>query len=1172
MDLQTLLAKLKNNTVTQKQTHTTRSNSASLRINDNSAFQDENNISNLLNNNNNNDQVVVKDDSMIFDKRATLSLTNNIKSQEEQDFTKKNSTKNEDFKVFKKEIKIEPDFEMEDIEDEMTKKKKALRDELLKDEQKRKLKDIEKLKKEKEEEQEKQRKQMDEERLRMLKDIENKKEEERLKLIKLQEEAENELMKEKERIKREKEENDRKKELQRKQLLEQQMIEEEEKEREFQEKLKKMKQEKEAKEKERKRLLQEQEDEEERQKEEIERIKREKKKIEKEREREKLLKEQEEEDRRLQEELEKELEKQKMEKDKIRRQKEEELKKEQDKHEEMNRLKTIKEEEENDKTIQNKKSNIDDDFEIDEVKALSGVKASITQHNKQGKETVKAQNNQVVHNNINNSDEDEDDLMAALDKMGAKNKSQFKKPEIINDSPIVIEKEEPTVKSGKNDKTDKVMQPLKVIKEDIPEETESSLFQPTIKTPYLNNEITHKNIVTNLEEQYYHSLHKQFANSFPEKMYTFKRRRKAILENTYFYSHLMGEVNLIDKLKQISRRYYITQEITYRKCLDEDLANNFNDFFTPYIQSGKPENYINKILSNQANSYNSKISPLQDFKQYSDKYYKLKVFNDKIKYYRTSISDGCSFYRLFIFSLLEYYILSNCADQIKKLTIDIYKIIKEKISEEEEKQGILDNFYKILYVIINSVENKNIDFAYQALVAGFNNNESLFDNICETYIRSIVYLIAEDFSKEVTTKYQIKIRKSINKEIEKDEIDDINLNLLINVQNEAFKYSYQLLPMIFNVDLNIFVLDGSISEDKSNIKSSTELFSSLPSDESQEKGLDILPPFTINLIYNLSYFNIAYTEDSIQLKHLMKHKELFYVENPIVSLEESKVCSRCKVDCKVVVIPFFKCSFCINCAKGFINTQASKRASFMNKENYHSREFYTNGYEIMTGITINEPLFTMIFKENIGNVLLRSIKGICFNCDESKEKSDLLCMPQCGCLFCKKCLENNVNQGSDGYIILNKFDIFMREVNKKQLRCPCNDIFNFEAAATLLKLDVAEKKIEAIKRMSTYVQIFCMSCISQMRDVQQVGSFDNGEFYKLLHVVDRNTGRENTETCNDVHVLCTGCIDKIKENDDKNDKSETKQVNCQICQDDHLVEREEWKKVIHSSGCSCIIL
>lgn len=69
MDLNSLLAKLKNNNV---QKNVERADSPSIKINDNSAFKEDNNISYLINNQN----PIIREDSILFDRRQTLMSQN----------------------------------------------------------------------------------------------------------------------------------------------------------------------------------------------------------------------------------------------------------------------------------------------------------------------------------------------------------------------------------------------------------------------------------------------------------------------------------------------------------------------------------------------------------------------------------------------------------------------------------------------------------------------------------------------------------------------------------------------------------------------------------------------------------------------------------------------------------------------------------------------------------------------------------------------------------------------------------------------------------------------------------------------------------------------------------------------------------------------------------------
>lgn len=1036
------------------------------------------------------------------------------------------------------------------------------------------MKKIDELRKQKENQQEKERIALDQERMRIEKERYTQAEEERILaekelarvrkenqakldrerelLLKAKIDAEEEEEREKERILKERKLIEENKEIERQRILRLQLEEEEEKEREFQYLLKKKKEEKEAKERERLRLLAEQEEEEEQQAElarlEIKKKELERQKKEREAERLRILKEQEEEEERREREFQQELEKQKLLKEKKRKEKEDELQREKEREEELERQNILEEQQkqllikkeeqkkekerqeeiekqmknESKKPAKQKMKDVDSDFDDSVYESNQPLKRDVkeisTNHQKDTRIQVKGEI-EAVH------------APTQIDNIINKNNENIKQKSI----------------------------------EDDVHETEETIMQPPKNNP---KEMIFKNVGAPTEEIYYHSLFSQYSSVFQEKTYTYRRRRNAILQNQYFNEYIMGENNLIDKAKQILRRYYLTQEQQFLSSMKE--IENFYEIFTPFLQKGTPESYVISIQEIPANCYNSCVSPLLEVQDLIGKLYKQVGFKT-LKYYRAVEMDGNSFYRSFLFCWLEYNISTNKPREIQKLILDIYKIVKEKISEEEEKKGSIDNFFKIMHEILRYLEKNKREKAHSILLSAFNASDNCFNLVLDIYLRNLMYLIAEDFQNDIISRSQIKIRKALNN-TDKEEIDDINLMLFVNNQNEAFKMALQIIPMIFNVNLILNVVDGAFSSNSS-LKCSTEAFNCMTIDPKMKDNAEfaeVQPPFTIQLLYNLSGYYPVYEESNPAIQ-LLKSKNILNVEQIEFYSEESKPCNKCKMNDKVYSIPIYGISFCGSCTKGTINSFTKKRASFLNKENYHSREFYCRGFEIFPGIFINEPLYSHLFKESIGATLVKSLKNLCFMCDEIKEEGELLQFDDCLCQFCNPCLSKHLIDATQGAIVLNKFDKILIEAIHKipKKRCVCNEIFNVDKTVSLLKIDVAEKKVEAAKRMKVYIQTYCLLCINVKRGQDDVGTDNTRDVCKLLKVIEDGS---HDCTPEEQHVICLECIEKIKELDNKEDTSEFKTINCQVCQVEHKVSKEVWKSTIYSSSCNCLIL
>lgn len=58
---------------------------------------------------------------------------------------------------------------------------------------------------------------------------------------------------------------------------------------------------------------------------------------------------------------------------------------------------------------------------------------------------------------------------------------------------------------------------------------------------------------------------------------------------------------------------------------------------------------------------------------------------------------------------------------------------------------------------------------------------------------------------------------------------------------------------------------------------------------------------------------------------------------------------------------------------------------------------------------------------NITNLMLNTMKKLCFSCDNITIESDLNVL-ECSCQMCKECLTKYLNQATNGEMLLNKFE------------------------------------------------------------------------------------------------------------------------------------------------------
>lgn len=151
---------------------------------------------------------------------------------------------------------------------------------------------------------------------------------------------------------------------------------------------------------------------------------------------------------------------------------------------------------------------------------------------------------------------------------------------------------------------------------------------------------------------------------------------KAIEENSYFEKYIIGQETVYDLINESQSKvkyeipfYYEIMNKTY-----EDNKDNFNLLFQ-YI-TNKDKDKIIKLYKSIKKSSNYYISPyLNDITNFYDDF-KINSNNKTFDFIRYTIDEKeeDSFYRCFMFSLFEIYILNKKKDNINALIFDIFKL------------------------------------------------------------------------------------------------------------------------------------------------------------------------------------------------------------------------------------------------------------------------------------------------------------------------------------------------------------------------------------------------------------------------------------------------------------------------------------------------------------------
>lgn len=186
------------------------------------------------------------------------------------------------------------------------------------------------------------------------------------------------------------------------------------------------------------------------------------------------------------------------------------------------------------------------------------------------------------------------------------------------------------------------------------------------------------------------------------------------------------------------------QESEQKKILKSDndnvRVNSMNDDF-------QSKNDNNKMQNTKNNLNSSKIIPQQNSQNDSMKPYNLTALRNEIKCWRESISDGDSFYRMFMFSLIEYYILNKNLHEIKKILFDVNRVYETSCHKSSKKITYLFSSKEIDYsivviifnLIIEALKKGQIEKAYDTLLNAYNLEDKSFDLVLIGYMRIVLW-------------------------------------------------------------------------------------------------------------------------------------------------------------------------------------------------------------------------------------------------------------------------------------------------------------------------------------------------------------------------------------------------------------------------------------------------
>ena len=493
------------------------------------------------------------------------------------------------------------------------------------------------------------------------------------------------------------------------------------------------------------------------------------------------------------------------------------------------------------------------------------------------------------------------------------------------------------------------------------------------------------------------------------------------------------------------------------------------------------------------------------------------IYN-KIYKIRKIEKDKNNFIRCIIFSYLENLVLNKNIDVLKEFGEKINNKelinVKNSIINDENKKRVID----ILNIIISNLIKNNIDNAYSILLKSFIfiKEFSVFLNyltrklIYDFIIKNKNNFLSVDEPKKIFELLPKKYRQNNNgneSSFNNFLKDIIDMNFEIP-HNEIYS---KVIPYIFEIDLNVIVLNNKNFSDENEIKY-------------KYKGND-----NLSLIYNEKgkYFSINYPKNFYQ-----KFEKYLSIV--------SQVCKQCKNIVETNNI--FK--LCEKCLFNSIEVDNQIYTFYLDYRSKNIIKKFTENHINKIINALPDFFFKIDNKKETFKLLLKIIQKVCLICNNEvdNKKKDIITLP-CNCKICSKCFNiymEEIKQRND------KVTVDEQNVVLPMSECFCGYKYKLkdfnEFKEEIEKCGYNEYLNEIEKAIENNLMSRCIFC------------------HKYLNKVDRFL-RLNVKDEYD-HLICKDCSLKKNINLENDDN---KVFQCPFCNKKHLIK--SWNDFSGFSDC-----
>ena len=385
----------------------------------------------------------------------------------------------------------------------------------------------------------------------------------------------------------------------------------------------------------------------------------------------------------------------------------------------------------------------------------------------------------------------------------------------------------------------------------------------------------------------------------------FHRERRNDFLSGVFYKNKIKEYSILTEcIKPSKAGNYYTELMTAFKSFKGVLLD---DFATLNENAIFENNTINESCPMMPIGY---VQSLETFCYKYSTHENIPLMKDAYthcSYWRECLLDGDSFYRTFMFSLLEQLILENNLTYLKAI---IYEMSSDEHQKLYRSLDIDDaTVFSIFKLILIYLENENdITKALRLLYKAYTLKSKCFDSLLVIYCRHLFYkhikLLFDYCDRSNISKYKIKDKYKMN-------VESIKQRGI-----EPYFFYVIFAIYLFNCKINFFIIDEKFYH------SSTRVVL-LNYGSNEENVLDI----TIGGFY-YGYYPLYSKECVARNKVLVeyfKEKSPEITQLTFIIKHKDKQCNVCNKKLEQVVLFQQRCICCLYCLKHHIHNVIKKR-------------------------------------------------------------------------------------------------------------------------------------------------------------------------------------------------------------------------------------------------------